>query len=45
MKLLRNGQQKSNENHHCYTCKESFEDEHAKDKRYRQLRDHCNYAG
>ena len=46
MKLLTNRQQKSNENAKiCYICKEKFEDNHAKDKKYRKVRDHCHYTG
>ena len=46
MKLLTNKQQKSNENAKiCYICKEKFEDNHAKDKKYRKVRDHCHYTG
>ena len=45
-RLLASEQQKSYETaKNCYICKEKFEDEHAKDKKYRKVRDHCHYAG
>ena len=46
MKLLTKEQQESYENAKvCYICKERFEDKHAKDKKYRKIRDHCYYTG
>ena len=46
MKLLKNKQRKSYRNAKiCYSCKEKFEDEYAKDKKYRKVRDHCHYTG
>ena len=35
----------SYENGKSYTCKEKFEDKHAKDKEYLKIRDHCHYTG
>ena len=29
----------------CHICKEQFEDDHAKDEKYRKGRDHCQYRG
>ena len=41
MKLLTNEQQKSYQKVNiCYICKEKFEDEFIKDKKYREVRDH-----
>ena len=46
MKLLTTEQQESLENvKTCYICKEHFEDEYIKDKKYRKVRDHCHYTG
>ena len=43
--LLTNEQQKSDENaKNCYICKEKFEDNHVKDKKYCKVRDHCHYT-
>ena len=28
-----------------YTCKETFEDKHGKDKKYHKVRGHCHYTG
>ena len=43
MKLLTNEQQKLCKNAKiCYTCQEKFE--HAKDKKYRKVRDYCRYT-
>ena len=28
----------------CYICKEKFESEYLKDKKYRKVRDHCHYT-
>ena len=45
MKLLANEQQKSYKNAKiCYICNKKFEDRHAKDKKYRKIRDHCHYT-
>ena len=45
-KVLTYGQQKSYSNAKvCYSCKEKFEDKHAKDKKYCKVRDHCYYTG
>ena len=46
MKLLTKEQQEPYENAKmCYICKEKVEDKHAKDKKYRQVRNHCHYSG
>ena len=46
MKLLTKERQESYENAKiCYICKEKFENEYLKDKRYRKVRDHCHYTG
>ena len=46
MKLLTKGQQESHENRKiCYICKEKFEDNYLKDKKYCKIRDHCHYTG
>ena len=46
MKLLAKEQQESYENAKiCYICKEKFENEYVKDKKYRKVRDHRHYAG
>ena len=29
----------------CYLCKEKFENNYLKDKKYRKVRDHCHYTG
>ena len=29
----------------CYICKEKFENEYFKDKKYRKVRDHCHFKG
>ena len=45
MKLLTKKQQESYENAIiCYTCKENFENEYIKDKRYGKVTDHCHYT-
>ena len=42
-KLLTNEQQKSYENANiCRNCKQKFKDKHAKDKKYRKVRDSCH---
>ena len=28
----------------CYICRDKFEIEYAKDKKYRKVRDHCHYT-
>ena len=28
----------------CYICKENFENQYIKDKRYRKVTDHCHYT-
>ena len=44
MKLLTNKQQKSYQNTKiCYIWNEKFKEKHAKDKKYRKVRDHCHY--
>ena len=46
MKLLTNKQQKSDRNANiCYICEEKFQDEHAKDKNYCKVMDHCHFTG
>ena len=46
MKLLTKKQQGSYENAKiCYICTETFENKYFKDKKYRKIRDHCNYTG
>ena len=46
VKLLTKEQQELYENAKiCYICKEKFESEHLKDKKYRNVRDHCHYTG
>ena len=46
MKLLTNEQQNSYQNSKiCYICKEKFEDEHAANKKYCKVWDHCHYTG
>ena len=45
MKLLTKEQQESYENAQiCYICKEKFENKYLKDKKYREVRDHCHYT-
>ena len=45
MKLLTNEQQKSYESENiCYICKKNW-DNHAKDKNYYKVSDHCHYTG
>ena len=42
--VINNKQNESYENpKKCYICKEMFEDKHAKDKNYLNVRDHCHY--
>ena len=46
MKLLTKEQQESYENSKiCYICREKFENNYLKDKRYRKVSDHCHYTG
>ena len=46
MKLLTNKTQELYENAKIYYIfKEKYQDEHIKDKRYRNVRDHCRYTG
>ena len=46
MKLSLKKQQESYENVKiCYICKEKFENKYLKDKKHRQVRDHCHYTG
>ena len=46
MKLLTKEQQESYENVKiCYLCKEKFENQYLRDKKYRNVRDHCHFAG
>ena len=46
MKLLTKKQQESYKNSKiCYICKEKLEENHAKDKKYRKVRDNCHYTG
>ena len=46
IKELTNQRQKSYENAKiCYIFKEKFEDKHAKDKKYRNVRNHFHYIG
>ena len=45
MKLLIKAQQESYENaKSCYICKEKFENNYLKDKKYCKVRDHYHYA-
>ena len=45
MKLLTKERQKSYQNVKiCYICKQKIQDKHAKDKKYRNVRDHCHYT-
>ena len=45
MTLLTKKQQESYENEKvCYMCKEKFEIEYVKDKKYRKVKDHCHYT-
>ena len=43
MKLLTKEQQESHAKI-CYICKERFENEYLKDKKYRKVRDNCHYT-
>ena len=46
MKLFTKEQQESYESSKiCYICKEKFENEYLKDRKYRKVRDHCHYTG
>ena len=46
MKLFTKEQQESYENSKIrYICKEKFENEYLKDRKYRKVRDHCHYTG
>ena len=46
MKLLTKKQHETYENAKmCYICKEKFENEYSKDKKYCKVRDHCHYTG
>ena len=46
MKLLTKEHQESYENAKiCFICKEKFENKYFKDKKYRNVRDHCHYTG
>ena len=46
MKLITKDQQKSYENAKiCYICNKKFENKYLKDKKYREVRDHCHYTG
>ena len=46
LKLLTKELQESYENAKiCHICKEKFENENLKDKKYRKIRDHCHYTG
>ena len=45
MNLLTKEKQESDENPKiCYSCKEKFENKYLKDKKYRNVRDHCHYT-
>ena len=45
MKLLTKEQQESYKNVKiCYICKEKFENEYLKDKKYHKVRDYCHYT-
>ena len=45
MNSLTKEQQESYENAKiCYICKENFENESLKDKKYRKVSDHCHYT-
>ena len=45
-RLLTKEQQESYENAKiCYICKETFENKYWRDKKYRKVRDHCQYTG
>ena len=45
MKLLTKEQQESYKNVKiCYICKEKFENEYLKDKKYQKVRDYCHYT-
>ena len=46
MKLLAKKQQESYENAKiCYICKEKFENEYLKDRKYSKVGYHCHYTG
>ena len=45
MELLTKEQQESYKKAICHICKENFEKEYLKDKKYRKARDHCHYTG
>ena len=46
MKLLTKEEQESYENAKiCYICKQKFEKRYSRDKKYREVGDHCHYAG
>ena len=45
MELLTKEQQESYKKVICYICKEKFEKEYLKDKKYCKARDHCHYTG
>ena len=46
MKLLTKEQQESHENGNtCYICKEKFEINYLKAKKYCKVRNHCHYTG
>ena len=46
MRSLTKEQQESYENAKiCYICKENFKNKYWKDKKYRQVRNHCHYTG
>ena len=46
MKLLTTEQQEPYENGKIfYICKEKLENKYLKDKKYRKVKDHCQYAG
>ena len=45
MKLLRKEQHESYENAKtCYICKKKLENKYLKDKKYRDVKDHCHYT-
>ena len=44
--MFKNKKMKSYENvKFCYICTEKFENKYVKDKKYREVRDHCHYTG
>ena len=46
MEIINQEQHESYENTTtCYICKEKFENEYLKDKKYFKVRDHCLYTG